>query len=285
MLHLKNWITYQHYKDRHPVWVKLHCNITASNEWVFGDDRLRLAMIACIIAAARNDNNIPSAEYIRRTTLVDVDDATIDRLIESGYLCRDDASADASKHASKHASADASADASSMCTHTATHTATDIATDTATDIARERREEERREETTLDRSCDRSAMSDNDIARSQDHACTADAVVDAIVDDKNDAPRKRTRRSTQYPEQFEAFWTAYPRRIGKHAAWRAWQRLAPDADIISAIMTAVDAQKRSEQWTRDNGRYIPHPATWLNQRRWLDDVDPVSNDESKNWWR
>jgi len=37
----------------------------------------------------------------------------------------------------------------------------------------------------------------------------------------------------------------------------------------------VNAQKATEQWRKDNGQFIPHPQTWLNQRRWEDDVEPA----------
>ena len=38
------------------------------------------------------------------------------------------------------------------------------------------------------------------------------------------------------------------------------------------MMDAISAQKRSRQWTENNGQYIPNPATWLNQRRWEDEL-------------
>lgn len=37
-------------------------------------------------------------------------------------------------------------------------------------------------------------------------------------------------------------------------------------------MTAVERQKCSDQWTQNNGQFIPHPATWLNQGRWDDEL-------------
>jgi len=37
------------------------------------------------------------------------------------------------------------------------------------------------------------------------------------------------------------------------------------------MMTALETQKASEKWLKDNGQYIPNPATWLNQRRWEDE--------------
>lgn len=68
---------------------------------------------------------------------------------------------------------------------------------------------------------------------------------------------------------FESFWTAYPRKIGKQAALKAWQR-ATGKPPIQAIIEAIRQQAQSEQWRKDGGQYIPHPATWLNQGRWDD---------------
>jgi DNA-binding transcriptional ArsR family regulator len=67
---------------------------------------------------------------------------------------------------------------------------------------------------------------------------------------------------------FDAFWAAYPRRVGKPAALRAWKALHVTALDIKPIMDGLAAHKRSEQWQRNNGQFIPHPSTWLNQRRW-----------------
>ena len=43
-------------------------------------------------------------------------------------------------------------------------------------------------------------------------------------------------------------------------------------------MDAISAQKRSRQWTENNGQYIPNPATWLNQRRWEDELTQEAAD-------
>lgn len=73
-------------------------------------------------------------------------------------------------------------------------------------------------------------------------------------------------------ETFEVFWTAYPRKTAKAEALKSWSKLRPDVRLLSAILTALGLQKQSSQWRRDAGQYIPHPATWLNQRRWEDET-------------
>ena len=75
-------------------------------------------------------------------------------------------------------------------------------------------------------------------------------------------------------QRFDQFWSVYPRKIGKEAARKAWRRIKPTADHLEKILAAVKKAKGSYQWQKDNGQYIPHPATWLNQGRWDDEIQP-----------
>lgn len=74
---------------------------------------------------------------------------------------------------------------------------------------------------------------------------------------------------------FDAFWVAYPRKTAKMQAVKAWQKTAPDGALLARILLAVSQQARSEQWTKDGGQFIPHPASWLNARRWEDEAPAV----------
>lgn len=76
-------------------------------------------------------------------------------------------------------------------------------------------------------------------------------------------------KSPSEGDAFERFWSVYPRKIGKQSAKRAFERVKVP---LETLVTAVERQKCSDQWTRDNGQYIPHPTTWLNQGRWDDDL-------------
>ncbi len=69
---------------------------------------------------------------------------------------------------------------------------------------------------------------------------------------------------------FAAFWQSYPRKRAKGDALKAWKALKPDGSLCQVIARAVASQRRSEDWTRDAGRFIPYPATWLRSRRWED---------------
>lgn len=77
-------------------------------------------------------------------------------------------------------------------------------------------------------------------------------------------------------ERFTRFWKAYPKKVGKGAAEKAWKKIHPTAELFDVIMESVEAAINTEQWTRENGRFIPNPATWLNQRRWEDELPAAS---------
>ena len=74
-------------------------------------------------------------------------------------------------------------------------------------------------------------------------------------------------------QRFEEFWAAYPRKIARKAVLKTWKRLNPDAGLHARILAAIGLAKATEQWQRENGRYIPNPQTWISQGRW-DDVYP-----------
>jgi uncharacterized protein YdaU (DUF1376 family) len=74
-------------------------------------------------------------------------------------------------------------------------------------------------------------------------------------------------------EGFREFWQTYPKKEAKQAAIRAWKKIAqPDR---AAVIAAVARRCNSDEWRREGGRYIPLPATFLNGRRWEDELSPV----------
>ena len=80
--------------------------------------------------------------------------------------------------------------------------------------------------------------------------------------------------------RFAEFWTAYPKKVGKKAAQKAWEKAKPDAELFEKIMQAVATAKTSEQWLREGGRFIPNPSTWINQGRWDDEPLPPAGSGS-----
>ena len=81
-------------------------------------------------------------------------------------------------------------------------------------------------------------------------------------------------------KRFKEFWEAYPRKTGKGAAEKAYEKISPSKELHETMIRAVRSASLSRQWTEENGRFIPNPATWLNQKRWEDEL-PVDNGYSK----
>jgi len=76
----------------------------------------------------------------------------------------------------------------------------------------------------------------------------------------------------EFPPGFERFWSAYPRKVGKVAAAKEFDRCKPNSTLVDAMVVAIEAQKLGEPWRKDSGQFIPHPSTWLSEGRWLDEV-------------
>ncbi len=82
-----------------------------------------------------------------------------------------------------------------------------------------------------------------------------------------------TAQASPSLEGFETFWQAYPRKVGKVAAFKSWKRLKPP---VEEVLSGIQRWSATEQWRKEGGQFIPYPATFLNQRRWQDDP-PVSD--------
>lgn len=78
-----------------------------------------------------------------------------------------------------------------------------------------------------------------------------------------------------YTREFENFWNCYPNKKGKGAAEKAFGKIKPDDQLMELMLDAIFKQKQSAAWMKDGGEFIPHPATWLNQKRWEDEVAPA----------
>lgn len=84
-----------------------------------------------------------------------------------------------------------------------------------------------------------------------------------------------TRVGEFYSPSFEEFWAAYPQegRKGKGKAYEYWQRIGKrKIATVGKIMAAIHAQVQADHFRRDNGVFVPNAATWLNQKRWDDEI-------------
>jgi hypothetical protein len=78
-------------------------------------------------------------------------------------------------------------------------------------------------------------------------------------------------------EYFESFWKCYPRKKSKGKAESTFFKVNPDEQMLATMLSAIERAKKSVDWTKDRGQYIPYPATWLNSRGWEDEIVENNN--------
>ena len=83
-------------------------------------------------------------------------------------------------------------------------------------------------------------------------------------------------------ERFNTFWKAYPKKVGKGAAEKAFKKIKPSGDLLQSMLKAIEDQKHSDQWKRESGKFVPYPSKWLNERRWEDDCGVTARAETNN---
>ena len=88
-------------------------------------------------------------------------------------------------------------------------------------------------------------------------------------------------RTEQIYTTFETFWKEYPNKKAKPKAYQSWVKINPDENLLKQILDGLEKAKQSTQWQKDNGQFIPHPTTWLNQERWNDEVEIIKNKSEK----
>lgn len=108
-------------------------------------------------------------------------------------------------------------------------------------------------------------------SKSQANSVNGNGIVNEDGDDIKPTGEK-PKSSSKQDECFAQFWQAYPRKVGKQDAIKAFAKVDVGVDALLAVL---EKQKGSEQWQKDGGQFIPHPATWLNGRRWEDELEPV----------
>ncbi|NQV14693.1 winged helix-turn-helix domain-containing protein [bacterium] len=72
---------------------------------------------------------------------------------------------------------------------------------------------------------------------------------------------------------FDQFWDSYPKKKSKKPARIAFIKIDPDSELFDRMMGALIQQKESTSWLESDGKFIPYPATWLNQARWEDEIE------------
>lgn len=94
-----------------------------------------------------------------------------------------------------------------------------------------------------------------------------------IPEISGNAKAQRDKSFSEDNKQFNQFWLAYPKKVSKVDAKKAFKRIKPSDALLNKMITALEQQSKTEQWLKERKRYVPNPATWLNQERWEDEIE------------
>ena len=110
------------------------------------------------------------------------------------------------------------------------------------------------------------------------NTCASDDASVCTFDDQKLIEKPRSPfKSLKQQERFDAFWAAYPKKKSKGQAEKAWIKINPDDELLGVMLSSLERLKRSKDWLKDGGQFIPYPATWLNAKGWEDEL-PVTRD-------
>ena len=115
---------------------------------------------------------------------------------------------------------------------------------------------------------------------------TVDSTVDStrcLVDDaEEDIDKEDIDKDKEDIYPFDEFWSAYPKKKAKEAARKAWNKLKPNETLGKEIIQAVTDSAKTKDWIKENGKYIPYPATYLNGKRWEDERNDANGQNTGN---
>ncbi|WP_312070395.1 hypothetical protein [Anaerotignum propionicum] len=112
--------------------------------------------------------------------------------------------------------------------------------------------------------------------------CTVDIDIDTDIDidfkkDMAEVGLEEPKEKTSSDQdRFDQFWKLYPNKKAKAAAFRRWRAMKISVETFQVILDGLQKALRSQEWAKDGGAYIPHPATWLNGGCWEDEYKPLA---------
>jgi hypothetical protein len=109
-------------------------------------------------------------------------------------------------------------------------------------------------------------------ARASNISIITKNLTNSIEQSETTIPVEKEIHPTENPQdgktaisEFDSFYATYPKKVAKHNAKKAWMK---NKCSLEQVLPALEAHKKN--WK--DPQFIPHPATWLNQRRWEDDI-------------
>ena len=248
---VSNWEEHTHYKDRPTLWIKIYNSML--DDYKFGQlsDVSKGHLFSIILLASKHNNKLPWDEKWIGHRIQASNPVNLNELEELGFIIAIEETA--SKPLAKKKS-----DASRM-------------------LAQNRIEKNRIEKNRVNTPLTPLEGGESAPEKHRQDEQTVEASSEVTGWAKTPAVPK----AKAWEKAFASFWQAYPKRMNKGQAEKAWLQLNPDEQLTVKILQAVERAKTTEKWQKDGGQFIPYPATWLRAKGWEDDHKEAWNGADK----
>lgn len=95
----------------------------------------------------------------------------------------------------------------------------------------------------------------------------------------NYLPTIDTLNTNTIESDFNLFWEHYPKKKSKEAARKSFTKYYKELPKLEDLINIVEMNKQTNDWIKDNGQYIPMASTWLNNKRWMDELTPPDSNK------
>lgn len=82
---------------------------------------------------------------------------------------------------------------------------------------------------------------------------------------------KRKKRKKVDWNGFAKCWSAYPKKKSKGQAEKNWEKINPGEQLVEKILSTIERAKKSDDWQKNQGEFIPYFSSWLNAKGWEDE--------------
>ncbi len=261
---VKNWSEYQHYKDRDPPWIKLHFKMLTSRDWVVLNDSSRVLAIASMLIASRHGGKIPNdPEYIQRIAFLNKP-PDFKPLVKCGFLERDGEEEEEKRDRDRDRDRDRAA--SKMLASMDLPFKSSDFRDLWVEWVKHRSE--------IRKPLKPTQATKQLKAMSKIGELRATAMIEYTISMGWQGLREPEKTPEVKPDpDFDLFWQVWPeaKRKSELEARRLFTS-AVNKPPIKELIAEIELQKKSEEWTKEGGRYIPSPVNWLKDGRWTDIV-------------
>lgn len=100
---------------------------------------------------------------------------------------------------------------------------------------------------------------------------------------QNTNKKNTNKQKEKYKKEiFEKFWETYPKKVDKQKTIKWFEKNNPTEELVNIMVGQIEKLKKTKQW--QNKQYIPNPTTWLNGKRWEDEIIEDINENSIDAW-